>query len=60
MDVIVRLQEAGIAVLSDTTIRGRHCRRAAIASRRTTRGDPSTSRGLSGAPPALTAIRDAA
>lgn len=35
VEIMVRLQEAGIAVLSDTTIGGRHCLRAAICNHRT-------------------------
>ncbi|MGO4624755.1 aspartate aminotransferase family protein [Ensifer sp. 2YAB10] len=35
LEVMLRLQEAGIAALSDTTIRGKHCLRAAICNHRT-------------------------
>lgn len=34
-EVMLRLQEAGIAVVSDTTLHGRHCLRAAICNHRT-------------------------
>jgi aromatic-L-amino-acid/L-tryptophan decarboxylase len=37
--VMLRLQEDGIAVLSDTTINGRHCLRVAITNHRTRRED---------------------
>ena len=33
------MQETGIAAVSDTTVRGRHCLRAAINNHRTTRAD---------------------
>lgn len=39
MEIMVRMQEAGIAAVSDTTVRGRHCLRAAINNHRTTRND---------------------
>ncbi|WP_291159949.1 pyridoxal-dependent decarboxylase [Ensifer sp. SSB1] len=35
LEVMLRLQEEGIAALSDTTIRGKHCLRAAICNHRT-------------------------
>jgi aromatic-L-amino-acid decarboxylase len=38
-EIMVRMQEAGVAAVSDTTIRGRHCLRAAINNHRTTRSD---------------------
>ena len=38
-EIMVRMQEAGIAAVSDTTVRGRHCLRAAINNHRTTRAD---------------------
>jgi glutamate/tyrosine decarboxylase-like PLP-dependent enzyme len=38
-EIMVRMQEAGVAAVSDTTIQGRHCLRAAINNHRTTRGD---------------------
>ncbi len=38
-EIMLRLQEAGIAVLTDTTIHGRHCLRAAINNHRTKRDD---------------------
>jgi hypothetical protein len=36
---MVRMQEAGVAAVSDTTVQGRHCLRAAINNHRTTRAD---------------------
>lgn len=39
VEIMLRLQEAGIAALSDTTIHGRHCLRAAICNHRTRRDD---------------------
>ncbi len=38
-EIMVRMQEAGIAAVSDTTVRGRHCLRAAINNHRTTHAD---------------------
>ncbi len=38
-EIMVRMQEAGIAAISDTTVSGRHCLRAAINNHRTTRAD---------------------
>ena len=38
-EIMVRMQEAGIAAVSDTTVQGRHCLRAAINNHRTTRAD---------------------
>jgi aromatic-L-amino-acid/L-tryptophan decarboxylase len=38
-EVMLRLQEAGIAALSDTTVKGHHCLRMAICNHRTTRAD---------------------
>ncbi|TPI44740.1 amino acid decarboxylase [Mesorhizobium sp. B2-9-1] len=38
-EIMLRLQEEGIAALSDTTVQGRHCLRVAIANHRTRRGD---------------------
>lgn len=38
-EIMLRLQEAGIAALSDTTVKGRHCLRAAICNHRTQHGD---------------------
>ncbi|SFO07807.1 Glutamate or tyrosine decarboxylase [Mesorhizobium sp. NFR06] len=38
-EIMLRLQEEGIAALSDTTVQGRHCLRAAIANHRTRRED---------------------
>lgn len=34
-EIMLRLQEEGVAVVSDTTLRGRHCLRAAICNHRT-------------------------
>lgn len=39
VEIMVRLQEEGIAVLSDTTIKGKHCLRVAITNHRTRRED---------------------
>ncbi len=36
---MVRMQEAGVAAVSDTTVQGRHYLRAAINNHRTTRAD---------------------
>jgi glutamate/tyrosine decarboxylase-like PLP-dependent enzyme len=38
-EVMVQMQETGIAAVSDTTVRGRHCLRAAINNHRTTPSD---------------------
>jgi aromatic-L-amino-acid/L-tryptophan decarboxylase len=38
-EIMLRLQEAGTAVMTDTTIHGRHCLRAAINNHRTRRAD---------------------
>jgi aromatic-L-amino-acid decarboxylase len=38
-EIMARLQEEGIAVISDTTVHGEHCLRAAITNHRTRRGD---------------------
>ena len=38
-EIMLRLQEAGIAALSDTTVKQRHCLRAAICNHRTKRED---------------------
>jgi aromatic-L-amino-acid/L-tryptophan decarboxylase len=38
-EIMLRLQEAGMAVMTDTTIHGRHCLRAAINNHRTKRQD---------------------
>ena len=38
-EIMLRLQEAGIAALSDTTVKGRHCLRLAICNHRTRRED---------------------
>ncbi|MEO8242256.1 MAG: pyridoxal-dependent decarboxylase [bacterium] len=39
IEIMLRLQEAGIAALSDTTVKGRHCLRMAICNHRTRRED---------------------
>ncbi len=39
VEIMVRLQEDGIAAISDTTVRGKHCLRAAINNHRTRRSD---------------------
>ncbi len=38
-ELMLRLQETGVAVLSDTTVRGQHCLRVAITNHRTRRCD---------------------
>lgn len=38
-EIMVRMQETGVAAVSDTTVHGRHCLRAAINNHRTTRDD---------------------
>jgi aromatic-L-amino-acid decarboxylase len=38
-EIMVRMQEAGVAAVSDTTVQGRHCLRAAINNHRTTLAD---------------------
>lgn len=38
-EIMVRMQETGIAAVSDTTVHGRHCLRAAINNHRTKRAD---------------------
>ncbi len=38
-EIMVQMQEAGIAAVSDTTVQGRHCLRAAINNHRTTPAD---------------------
>ncbi|MDX8438828.1 pyridoxal phosphate-dependent decarboxylase family protein [Mesorhizobium australafricanum] len=38
-EIMLRLQEEGIAALSDTTVSGQHCLRVAIANHRTRRDD---------------------
>lgn len=35
IEIMLRLQESGLAALSDTTLRGKHCLRAAICNHRT-------------------------
>lgn len=39
IECMLRLQEAGIAAVSDTTVKGRHCLRVAICNHRTRRSD---------------------
>ena len=39
VEIMLRLQEDGTCVLSDTTIKGRHCLRVAITNHRTQRAD---------------------
>lgn len=39
IEIMLRMQESGIAAVSDTTIHGRHCLRAAICNHRTRRED---------------------
>lgn len=39
VEIMLRLQEQGIAAISDTTIHGEHCLRVAINNHRTRRGD---------------------
>jgi len=39
VEIMVRLQEDGIAAISDTTVRGKHCLRVAINNHRTRRSD---------------------
>ncbi len=38
-EIMVQMQEAGLAAVSDTTVQGRHCLRAAINNHRTTPSD---------------------
>jgi aromatic-L-amino-acid/L-tryptophan decarboxylase len=38
-EIMLRMQEAGVASVSDTTVRGEHCLRAAINNHRTRRDD---------------------
>ena len=38
-EIMLRLQEQGTAVISDTTVHGKHCLRAAINNHRTRRED---------------------
>lgn len=39
MEIMMRLQEEGVAAVSDTTVRGKHCLRVAINNHRTRRSD---------------------
>ena len=38
-EIMLRLQESGVALLTDTTISGRHCLRVAICNHRTRNED---------------------
>ncbi|MEX3315363.1 aspartate aminotransferase family protein [Sulfitobacter sp. PS-8MA] len=38
-EIMIRLQESGTAAVSDTTVQGRHCLRAALCNHRTRRSD---------------------
>jgi len=38
-EIMIRLQESGTAAVSDTTVKGRHCLRAALCNHRTRRSD---------------------
>lgn len=38
-EIMLRLQETGVAAVSDTTVKGRHCLRVAINNHRTTHAD---------------------
>ena len=40
VEIMLRLQENGVAAISDTTVRGKHCLRVAINNHRTRRSDP--------------------
>ena len=39
LEIMLRLQDEGLAVISDTTVHGRHCLRPALANHRTRRED---------------------
>jgi glutamate/tyrosine decarboxylase-like PLP-dependent enzyme len=39
IEIMLRMQETGIAAVSDTTVKGRHCLRVAICNHRTRRSD---------------------
>lgn len=39
IEIMVQMQEAGLAAVSDTTVKGRHCLRVAICNHRTGRAD---------------------
>ena len=39
IEIMLRIQESGLAVLTDSTVHGKHCLRAAIVNHRTRRGD---------------------
>ena len=39
VEIMIRMQEDGVAVVSDTTVHGRHCLRVAINNYRTRRSD---------------------
>lgn len=38
-EIMIQLQESGTAAVSDTTVKGRHCLRAAFCNHRTRRSD---------------------
>jgi aromatic-L-amino-acid/L-tryptophan decarboxylase len=39
IEIMLRMQETGVAAVSDTTVKGRHCLRVAICNHRTQRSD---------------------
>jgi aromatic-L-amino-acid/L-tryptophan decarboxylase len=39
IEIMLRMQETGVAAVSDTTVKGRHCLRVAICNHRTRRSD---------------------
>jgi glutamate/tyrosine decarboxylase-like PLP-dependent enzyme len=39
VEIMLRLQEDGVAAISDTTVHGKHCLRVAINNHRTRRSD---------------------
>ena len=39
IEIMLRMQETGVAAVSDTTVKGRHCLRVAICNHRTRRAD---------------------
>jgi glutamate/tyrosine decarboxylase-like PLP-dependent enzyme len=39
VEIMLRLQEDGVAAISDTTVNGKHCSRVAINNHRTRRSD---------------------
>jgi len=38
-EIMIRMQESGTAAVSDTTVKGRHCLRAALCNHRTRKSD---------------------